>query len=83
MKRVIICLDGTWNDKRTGPDRTNVAKICDAVAPQDRHGTKQDAHYVEGIATRRNAGTVTTVHVLAWDPDEHALASVALPTGLQ
>ena len=51
MKRVIICLDGTWNDKRTGPDRTNVAKICDAVAPQDRHGTKQDAHYVEGIAT--------------------------------
>lgn len=38
--------------------------------------------YVEGIATRKNAGTVTTVHVLAWDPDEHALASVALPMWL-
>lgn len=52
MKRVVICLDGTWNDKRTGPYRTNVAKICDAVTPQDRNGIRQDAHYVEGIATK-------------------------------
>lgn len=39
-------------------------------------------HYVEGIAARKNPGTVTTVHVLAWDPEERALASVALPMWL-
>ncbi|MGD9905118.1 MAG: hypothetical protein AB7U83_16760 [Vicinamibacterales bacterium] len=38
--------------------------------------------YVEGIAGRDNPGTVTTVHVLAWDPDDRALASVALPMWL-
>jgi len=38
--------------------------------------------YVEGIAGRSNPGTVTTVHVLAWDPDERALATVALPMWL-
>ena len=38
--------------------------------------------YVEGIASRKNPGTVTTVHVLAWDPGERALASVALPMWL-
>ena len=38
--------------------------------------------YVEGIAGRKNPGTVSAVHVLAWDPDERALASVALPMWL-
>ena len=38
--------------------------------------------YVEGIASRKNPGTVTTVHVMAWDPDERALATVALPMWL-
>ena len=44
--------------------------------------TERRPHYVEGIAARKNPGTVTTVHVLAWDPDERALASVALPMWL-
>jgi hypothetical protein len=38
--------------------------------------------YVEGIASRKNPGTVTTVHVMVWDPDERALATVALPMWL-
>lgn len=38
--------------------------------------------YVEGIASRKNPGTVTSVHVLAWDPAERALAAVALPMWL-
>jgi hypothetical protein len=38
--------------------------------------------YVEGITTRKNPGTVSAVHVLAWDPDERALATVALPMWL-
>jgi uncharacterized protein (DUF2235 family) len=51
MKRIVICLDGTWDSARTGPRRTNVAKICDMVAATDKDGVKQVAHYVEGIAT--------------------------------
>lgn len=39
-------------------------------------------HYVEGIAGRKNPGSVTTVHITAWDPDQRALATVALPMWL-
>ena len=38
--------------------------------------------FVQGIDTRRNAGTVNALHVLAWDADARALATVTLPMWL-
>jgi len=35
-----------------------------------------------GLESRRNPGTVTTLHVLAWDAGEDALATVTLPMWL-
>lgn len=52
------------------------------VRPVVEFDDHRKPRYVEGIATRNNPGTVTTVHVLAWDPDEHALATVVLPMWL-
>lgn len=52
------------------------------VRPVVEFDDNRKPRYVEGIATRNNPGTVTTVHVLAWDPDEHALATVVLPMWL-
>jgi hypothetical protein len=58
--------------KRQFPDQRPVVEFDEARRPR----------YVDGIAARKNPGTVSTVHVLAWDPDERALASVALPMWL-
>jgi hypothetical protein len=35
-----------------------------------------------GAETRRNPGTVSALHVLAWDPDEGKLATVTVPMWL-
>lgn len=35
-----------------------------------------------GLESRRNPGTVTSLHILAWDADEDALATVTLPMWL-
>lgn len=51
MKRLIICLDGTWNDDRKGLRPTNVAKIQRAIAPVDANGVQQISHYCSGIAS--------------------------------
>lgn len=40
------------------------------------------AHLVPGIESRKNPGTISVVQVVAWDPDERALARVALPMWL-
>lgn len=64
---------GAFDDaRRQFPDQRPVVEFDEQRRPR----------YVEGIATRKNPGTVTTVHVLAWDPDDQALASVALPMWL-
>ena len=52
------------------------------VRPVVEFDENRKPHYVEGISSRNNPGTVTTVHVLAWDPAEHALATVVLPMWL-
>lgn len=41
-----------------------------------------DRHPRPAVPLRRNPGTVTTLHLLAWDPGERALADVALPMWL-
>jgi uncharacterized protein (DUF2235 family) len=51
MKRVILCLDGTWNNNRAGSILTNVCKLHQVVAPTDANGVKQVSHYVEGIVS--------------------------------
>jgi hypothetical protein len=37
---------------------------------------------VPGIESRKNPGTVSELHVLAWDPDENALATLTIPLWL-
>jgi hypothetical protein len=38
--------------------------------------------YLPGLETRRNPGTVTSLHMLAWDAEDRALATVTLPMWL-
>lgn len=45
-------------------------------------GVDKKPSYVAGIESRRNPGSVSALHVLAWDADEHALATVTLPMWL-
>ncbi|MGH8657196.1 MAG: DUF2235 domain-containing protein [Gammaproteobacteria bacterium] len=56
-KRIVICVDGTWNtpDQR---DRgrlssTNVAKMAEAIAPRDKKGMNQLVYYDKGVGTGR------------------------------
>ena len=57
MKRVIICADGTWNnrdqvDEKTKKRRpTNVTKVARAVRPRARDGTDQVVYYHDGVGT--------------------------------
>ena len=52
MKRVIICLDGTWNnDDRRATRPTNVFKLYTAIAGAGPDGVRQVAHYCRGIAS--------------------------------
>jgi uncharacterized protein (DUF2235 family) len=55
MKRIVICADGTWNerdmvDKKSGRRHpTNVTKVARAVLPQATNGTPQVVYYLEGV----------------------------------
>jgi uncharacterized protein (DUF2235 family) len=51
MKRIVVCLDGTWNNNRAGSVLTNVCKLHQVVAPADDNGVQQISHYVEGIVS--------------------------------
>jgi hypothetical protein len=51
MKRVILCLDGTWNNCRPGSILTNVRKLHQAIARSDGNGMQQVSHYIEGIVS--------------------------------
>jgi uncharacterized protein (DUF2235 family) len=57
MKRIVVCADGTWNerdqiDKKTGRRHpTNVLKVARAVLPQAADGTPQVVYYHEGVGT--------------------------------
>lgn len=52
MKRIICCLDGTWNNAELAGPRTNVWKIAAAIADRDASGVRQITHYVRGIASQ-------------------------------
>jgi uncharacterized protein (DUF2235 family) len=58
VKRIIICADGTWNDrdqvnKQTGRRRpTNVTKAARAVRARAANGVDQVVFYHDGIGTR-------------------------------
>ena len=51
MKRLICCLDGTWNDDKNEDALTNVVKLRRAIPAVDAHGIRQVVHYVVGIGT--------------------------------
>ena len=65
MKRIVICADGTWNErdqvnKETGRRRpTNVTKVARAVRPRARNGVDQIVFYHDGIGTRGPLDRVT------------------------
>lgn len=55
MKRLVICLDGTWN-KPDQKDRdktkpSNVVKMARGVLPESANGTPQIVYYDEGLGT--------------------------------
>jgi hypothetical protein len=51
LKRVILCLDGTWNNDAAPATRTNVFKLHHAIAKTDDKGIPQDSQYIVGIAS--------------------------------
>jgi uncharacterized protein (DUF2235 family) len=56
MKRIVVCMDGTWN-KPTQYDRgkrkpTNVVKIARAIDPVCQDGIHQVVYYSEGVGTQ-------------------------------
>lgn len=56
-KKIIVCCDGTWDrrDQTTDgiPCPSNVAKLYNALAPQDLDGLEQKKFYIEGVGTGR------------------------------
>ena len=57
MKRIVICADGTWNDrdqvdKKTGKRHpTNVVKVARAVRSRATNGVDQVVFYHDGVGT--------------------------------
>lgn len=50
MKRLICCLDGTWNDDSKGSTPTNVLKLAKAI-PAEAGGVRQVVQYIVGVGT--------------------------------
>jgi uncharacterized protein (DUF2235 family) len=48
-KRLVVCLDGTWNSPDQGRNPTNVVKIMEAIPPSDAAGTQQITFYDAGV----------------------------------
>ena len=48
-KRLVVCLDGTWNSPDQGRNPTNVVKIMEAIPPRDAAGTRQITFYDAGV----------------------------------
>jgi uncharacterized protein (DUF2235 family) len=56
-KRIVICVDGTWNTPdqryRCEVSSTNVAKMAEAIASRDERGIRQLVFYDKGVGTGR------------------------------
>lgn len=50
-KRLVVCLDGTWNTPDDEGRATNVVKIMRALRPADDNGVAQVAFYDKGVGT--------------------------------
>ena len=53
-RRIIICCDGTWNDRETNQPFTNVTRIQSCLAVRDKRGDEsyeQLSYYIDGIGT--------------------------------
>jgi uncharacterized protein (DUF2235 family) len=57
MKRIVICADGTWNEREQVDDKTgkrkpsNVTKVARTVLPKSAGGVDQIVYYHEGVGT--------------------------------
>ena len=57
MKRIVICADGTWNEREQTDSKTgrrkpsNVTKLARAVLPRAADGCDQVVFYYEGVGT--------------------------------
>lgn len=51
MKRIVICLDGTWNQIRDPSEVTNVVKFAQCVKPVGDDGIPQSVYYNSGVGT--------------------------------
>lgn len=50
-KRLIVCLDGTWNTPDGGRNPTNVVRIMRAIRPMGADGVPQITFYDAGVGT--------------------------------
>jgi len=76
MKRLVICLDGTWNNASTENERddgsrvyrpTNVLKIARATQKYDQDGNLQITYYDEGVGSMNRAPNFRTKMVRFFD----------------
>jgi uncharacterized protein (DUF2235 family) len=51
MKRIVLCLDGTWNEVGRGKLPTNVVRIAQCVAERGADGVAQVVYYNAGVGT--------------------------------
>lgn len=50
-KRIVICLDGTWNKVKQPDEVTNVVKFAQSVVPVAEGGVHQIVYYNSGVGT--------------------------------
>jgi uncharacterized protein (DUF2235 family) len=50
-RKLIVCLDGTWNQRDSEEAPTNVAKMARAIAPLDEAGGSQLIYYHPGVGS--------------------------------
>lgn len=76
MKRLVICLDGTWNNASKENERddgsrvfrpTNVLKLARATEKFDQHGNLQITYYDEGVGAMNRAPNFRTRMVRFFD----------------
>jgi Uncharacterized alpha/beta hydrolase domain (DUF2235) len=79
MKRIVVCLDGTWNSDDTQTTDTNVSQIARAIhGSQEIGGILQIVLYLRGVGTTGLTGRKDRL-ALDWAclPDHQTLAPTA------
>jgi uncharacterized protein (DUF2235 family) len=69
-KRLILLLDGTWNDV---DDNTSVWRMCQLLAREDAKGMKQEVYYDRGVGTA--AGTALAGGAIGFGLDDNVIAA--------